>query len=145
VNVSERGFRKAISVLRLAISLRNVPNASLFPSLLQRITKPLLAHRSVALFSCRHVRIAVLSDVFPLLYIFNSIETSRKIRDAGKNNLSVCSNENFRSHIMTTTHRRSVKGTLQSVVHTDITKLAKVYITTYCASPLTLLARQRII
>ena len=28
---------------------------------------------------------------------------------------------------MTTTHRCCVKGTLQSVVHTDIVRLAKVY------------------
>jgi len=46
---------------------------------------------------------------------------------------------------MTTTHRCSVKGTLQPVVLTDITRLAKVYITIYCASPLPLLARQRIV
>jgi hypothetical protein len=93
-------------------SLRNVPNASIFPSPLRRITKPLLVHRSVTLFSCRRVRTAILSNVFPLLYTWNSIETSRKIQDAGKNNLSVCSNEHLRSHMMTTTHRCSVKVNL---------------------------------
>jgi hypothetical protein len=128
-------------------SLRNVPNVPIFPSPLRWITKPLLVHRSVTLFSCRRVRTAILSNVFPLLYTWNSIETSRKIQDAGKNNLSVCSNEHLRSHTMTTPHRCSVKVNLQSVVHTDITRLAEVYtyITTYCASPLPLLARQQIV
>ena len=126
-------------------SLRNVPDAPIFPSSVRRITKPLLVHRSVTLFSCRPVRTAILSNVFPLLYTLNAIDTSCKIQDAGKKNLSVCSNENIRAHVMTTTHRCSVKGNLQSVVHTDITRLAKVYITTYCASPLPLLARQGIV
>jgi hypothetical protein len=54
-------------------SLRNVPNVSLFPPPPRRITHPLLVHRSVTLFSCRLFRTAVLSNVFLLLYILNSI------------------------------------------------------------------------
>ena len=125
--------------------LPNVLNTSLFPSPVRRISKLLLVPRSVTHFSCRRVWTGVLSYIFPCLYISKSIESSHKIRDAGTDNLSVCSNENLRSHIMTATHRFCVMGTLQSVVGTNITKLNEVYYITYCVSPLLLLTRWRII
>jgi hypothetical protein len=75
---------------------------------------------------------AILSNVFPLLHILTKTETSRKIRDAGTCNLSVCCNENLRSHTRTTTHRFCVIGTLQSAMYTDIARLAAVHYCVLC-------------